>query len=148
MRHLIAFSSLLLTVGSLLCAAAPGEDAIRQLVVRYVDARNHQDEQALRDLFTPDADQLVSTGAWRRGLEDLLKGAMASSRKETGQSSVTLESVRMLGEDAAIADGRYEISSTGVSVSRKMWSTFVFQRTSAGWRIAAIRNMLPAPAAP
>jgi len=31
---------------------------------------------------------------------------------------------------------------------RKMWSTFVMTRDSNGWRIAAIRNMLPAPATP
>ena len=28
---------------------------------------------------------------------------------------------------------------------RRMWSTFVMVRESGGWRIAAIRNMLPAP---
>jgi uncharacterized protein (TIGR02246 family) len=107
-------------------------------------ARNHNNAAALRRLFTPDADQLVSTGVWRHGLDDLLKGAMASSQKENGQSSVTLESIRMLGRDTAIADGRYETSAIGAASSRKMWSTFVLRRTSAGWRIAAIRNMLPA----
>jgi hypothetical protein len=28
-----------------------------------------------------------------------------------------------------------------------MWSTFLMVRQPDGWRIAAIRNMLPAPAA-
>jgi hypothetical protein len=28
-----------------------------------------------------------------------------------------------------------------------MWSTFVMTREGGGWRIAAIRNMLPAPPA-
>jgi hypothetical protein len=28
-----------------------------------------------------------------------------------------------------------------------MWSAFVMARTKDGWRIAAIRNMLPAPPA-
>lgn len=124
--------------------AASSDDAIRQVVARYVAARNHSDVAALRELFTPDADQLVSTGVWRHGLEDLLKGAIASSKKENGQSSVTLETIRMLSPNAAIADGRYETSSTGTSAARKMWSTFVLLNTSAGWRIAAIRNMLPA----
>jgi len=29
-----------------------------------------------------------------------------------------------------------------------MWSTFVMTREAGGWRITAIRNMLPAPPAP
>jgi uncharacterized protein (TIGR02246 family) len=120
------------------------EDEIRQVVARYMTARNRQDLAALQALFTPDADQLVSTGVWRRGLDELLKGAMASSKKENGQSSVTLESVRLLGPDTAIADGRYETSASGAQTVRKMWSTFVLRRTGNEWRIAAIRNMLPA----
>jgi uncharacterized protein (TIGR02246 family) len=146
MRFLLAlFTVLLVAAGTLSAAAsASDDDAIRQLIKQYVDVRNHMDEKVLRDLFTPDADQLVSTGTWRRGRAELLKGAIASSKKENGQSSVTVESVRILGHDTAIADGRYETAATGASASRRMWSTFVLQRTSSGWRIAAIRNMLPA----
>ena len=43
-----------------------------------------------------------------------------------------------------IADGRYEIAGPTV---RSMWTTLVLARGSDGWRISAIRNMLPAPAA-
>jgi uncharacterized protein (TIGR02246 family) len=139
-----------LTIGRLFGAPTSNADetAIRQLIQRYIDARNHMDQAALRELFTVDADQLVSTGQWRRGLDNLLQGAMASSKKENGKSSVTIESVRMLGKDGAIADGHYETSTAGASAPRKMWSTFVMQRTGDGWRITAIRNMLPTPAAP
>ena len=73
---------------------------------------------------------------------------MASSKKENGKSSVTVEAVRLLGKDGAIADGRYETSTGSASAPRKMWSTFVMQRTGDGWRITAIRNMLPTPAVP
>ena len=136
--------SILFLLPFLLAAAPPtGDDAaIRQLIQHYVDVRNHMDEAVLRTLFTPDADQLVSNGQWRKGLDNLIQGAIASSKKESGQSSVTLESVRMLGNDTAIADGRYETSTAG-SAPRKMWSAFIVQRTGQGWRIAAIRNMLP-----
>lgn len=133
----------------LIAADAPASDdsAIRALVQQYMQARNGKDQGALVRLFTADADQLVSSGEWRRGRSELLKGAMASSRKENGQSSVELESVRLIGHDAAVADGRYETSAIGTATPRKMWSTFVLERTPEGWRIAAIRNMLPsAPA--
>jgi uncharacterized protein (TIGR02246 family) len=123
-----------------------GERQIRELVQKYVDARNGKDEQATRSLFTPDADQLVSTGEWRRGIDSLVQGAMASSRKETGTSSITVESIRFLEPDLAIADGRYETITAGAD--RKMWTTLIVKRTDAGWRISAIRNMLPSPNSP
>ena len=148
MRWITCLFLFVSTLGSLLGAppSTVDESAIRQVIQRYMDARNHMDAAALRVLFTEDADQLVSSGQWRRGLDNLLQGAMASSKKENGKSSVTIESLRMLGKDGAIVDGRYE-TSTGVA-ARKMWSTFILQRIGQGWRIAAIRNMLPAPAAP
>jgi uncharacterized protein (TIGR02246 family) len=127
----------------LLLALAPAwgqseEGAIRDLVGRYMAAREAADPARVAALFTGDADQLVSSGEWRRGREALVKGAMASSRANEGRRTVVVESVRFVGAEVAIADGRYEIGE------RRMWSTFIVQRTEAGWRIAAIRNMLPA----
>jgi uncharacterized protein (TIGR02246 family) len=145
MRYLVILFSTVLATASIASSATPGsEDAIRRVVQRYVDVRNHFDAAALRELFTPDADQLVSNGQWRRGLENLLQGAAASSKKENGQSSVKVEYIRMIGSDVAIVDGRYETSGAGTAASRKMWSTFVLLRSGDQWRIAAIRNMLPA----
>jgi beta-glucosidase len=139
---------LVLTVCAGIAWAGSDDDAIRQIIQRYMDARNHMDEAALRGLFTEDADQLVSSGQWRHGLENLVKGAMASSKSENGKNTVTLETIRMLGKDAAIADGRYETTSSGAGSPRKMWSSFVLLRTAQGWRIAAIRNMLPSAPQP
>jgi len=48
----------------------------------------------------------------------------------------------------AIADGPYEIAGGQDAAARKMWSSFVMVRADGGWKISAIRNMLPAPAAP
>lgn len=65
-----------------------------------------------------------------------------------GKRSINVESVRFLSSDVAIADGRYEITGLRNDQTRKMWTTLVLTRTSDGWRIAAIRNMLPAPPPP
>jgi hypothetical protein len=47
----------------------------------------------------------------------------------------------------AIADGRYELNNA--QERRVMWTSFVMVQQDGGWRISAIRNMLPAaPAAP
>ena len=128
--------------------AEPAADdaAIRDVVRRYVDARERRDRDALAALFTPDADQLVSSGEWRRGREAVVAGGLASSARTGGTRTITVEVVRRLGPDTAIADGRYEIGGLGGGASRSMWTTFVLARQPGGWRISAIRNMLPAPA--
>jgi uncharacterized protein (TIGR02246 family) len=114
------------------------ESAVRDLVRRYVEARDAGDAKKIEVLFTADADQLVSSGEWRRGIEAVVKGTVAASQSETGKRTITVETVRFLGPDAAIADGRYEIGT------RKMWTSIICVRKPEGWRIAAIRNMLPA----
>jgi uncharacterized protein (TIGR02246 family) len=114
------------------------ESAVRDLVRLYVDARDAADAKKIEALFTADADQLVSSGEWRRGIEAVVKGTRASSQSETGKRTITVETVRFLAPDVAIADGRYEIGT------RKMWTSITCVRKPEGWRIAAIRNMLPA----
>jgi len=119
-------------------AAGPGDEAaVREMVKRYADARDVSDPKAIGALFTDDADQLVSNGEWRRGRDALVRGMLSSSARETGKRVLAVESVRFVGSDVAIADARYEIGDG------KMWSTFIMKRGSGGWRIEAIRNMLP-----
>ena len=137
--------TLAFTIPSQTPSAAPAIDdaAVRDLVKRYADAREKNDPAAIGALFTPDADQLVSSGEWRKGREALVKGVLASSQQSGGKRTTTVETVRFLTPDSAIVDARYEIVG-GTYVERRMWSTFVMARTKDGWRIAAIRNMLPA----
>lgn len=125
----------------------PGGDEhdIRGVVAEYMAARNKNDSEAVGRLFTPDADQLVSTGEWRKGLADLVRGTSASSRKEAGKSSITVEDVRLVDSEVAIVDGHYRTVSLSGAV-RDMWTTIVLKRAGHDWRITAIRNMLPAPA--
>lgn len=132
-------------------ASAPGARAeddseeISALVGRYAAARESRDPQAIRKLFTADADQLVSSGVWRRGSEALVEGMLSSSRRNPGTRTLTVETVRFPAPSVAVADARYVIAGGVGAADRKMWSTFVCLRTDDGWRIAAIRNMLPAP---
>lgn len=128
--------------------SANEEAAIRALVQKYVDARERIDPKAVEQLFTADADQLVSSGEWRKGREAVVKGTMASSNSTGGKRTITVEQVRFLSSDVAIADGRYELTGLAGGTSRSMWSTFVFKKTGKEWRISAIRNMLPATPAP
>ena len=125
--------------------AGADEAAVRDLVAQYANSREKGDPAAVAALFTADADQLVSSGEWRRGRDVLVKGVL-SSTQQGGKRTTTVETVRFLTADAAIVDARYEIIG-GAYVERRMWSSFVMARTKDGWRIAAIRNMLPAPPA-
>ena len=120
-------------------AASTDDAAVREMVKRYADARDVSDPKAIGALFTDDADQLVSNGEWRRGRDALVRGMLSSSARETGKRTLAVETIRFVGGDVAIADARYEIGD------RKMWSTFIMRRGSGGWRIEAIRNMLPTP---
>lgn len=120
------------------------ETAIREVVAKYVDARERIDPKATEALFTADADQLVSSGEWRKGREAVVSGSMASSRNSGGTRTIKVESVRFVSKDVAIADGRYELAGQAGGATRSMWTTLVLKREGKAWRITAIRNMLPA----
>ena len=117
---------------------------MRALVDRYANAREARDPKALETLFVDDADQLVSSGEWRKGRDQLVAGMLRSSQGNPGDRSIEVETVRFLDADTAILDARYEIAASGGNAARRMWSTFVARRERGEWRIAAIRNMLPA----
>jgi len=122
------------------------EAAVRQVVETYLAAREAGSEKALAALFTEDVDQLVSTGEWRKGRADVVRGTLASSQSASGKRTITVVSVRLLSPDVAVADGRYEIAGAATADARHMWTSIFVTRTRDGWRISAIRNMLPAQA--
>jgi uncharacterized protein (TIGR02246 family) len=138
---------------SWLLAQPPGgtaseEAAVREVVRKYVAAREHQDPAAIQALFTADADQLVSSGEWRKGREAVVRGTLASSQNTGGNRTIAVESVRFLAPGVALADGRYELTGLAGGATRKMWTTLVLVHQGEGWRISAIRNMLPAAPVP
>jgi uncharacterized protein (TIGR02246 family) len=146
------FTALLIFSGALFAQApasrSADESAVRQIVQKYMDAREAENPKAIESLFTSDADQLVSSGEWRKGRAEVVKGTMASSRNSGGKRTISVESVRFLAPGVALADGRYELTGLAGGETRRMWTTLIVTRASDGWRIAAIRNMLPAPPAP
>jgi uncharacterized protein (TIGR02246 family) len=147
-RFLAATSCLAATSGTAAAQQARrgDETAVRQVVQRYVEAREARDAKDIEPLLTPDADQLVSDGTWRRGRDDLVKGMLESSRRNPARRSIAVESVRMLTPDVALADGRYTQKGRDGGKDREMWTSITLKRGADGWRIAAIRNMLPASA--
>jgi uncharacterized protein (TIGR02246 family) len=138
---------LLLSAGPAVAQAPVADDAaIRAVVAAYAAARDKGDGDALAALFTADADQLVSSGEWRRGRPAVVQGSLASSQQNQGARTFTIEAVRMVAANVALADSRYDITPPG-GPTRRMWASWLLVKDGTGWKIAAIRNMLPAPAA-
>ena len=120
------------------------ETAVREVVRKYVDAREKRDPKLLEALFTGDADQLTTAGEWRKGRDNVVQGGLASSHANPGSRQIAIEVVRFVAPGVAIADGRYDIGGAAGAAPRRMRTTFVVVRdTAAVWRIAAIRNMAP-----
>jgi uncharacterized protein (TIGR02246 family) len=128
-----------------IAAQAPSSDdaAVRALVASYAAAREKSDAAALTALFTADADQLVSSGEWRRGREAVVQGSLASSQQAQGTRTFTIETVRLIAANVALADSRYDIAQAG-GTTRRMWASWLLVKDGTAWKIAAIRNMLPA----
>ncbi|UZD24503.1 SgcJ/EcaC family oxidoreductase [Algoriphagus halophytocola] len=116
---------------------------IMDLISSYSQARETNDTVLLREILVEDVDQLVSSGVWRKGIDEAVKGMMESSAENPGERSLKLESIRFLNPDVAIVDAHYEIKNSSGTV-RKMWSTFLVVTETEQWKISAIRNMLPA----
>jgi uncharacterized protein (TIGR02246 family) len=147
MRLMLAVMISLLTVlqpsGPNAQQAAGDVAAVREVVRKYVEAREQSEPGAIGALFADGADQLTSSGEWRRGRDEIVRGTLESSRRTTGTRTIMLETIRFPAAGVALADGRYEITGAREG-TRRMWTTFLLVRTSDRWRIAAIRNMLPA----
>jgi uncharacterized protein (TIGR02246 family) len=119
------------------------ETAVREVVRKYMNARELADAKAIEALFTSDADQQTTSGEWRRGRAQIVPGTLESSRRNPGTRAITVESVRFVTPDVAIADGPYNIGGAGTDAVRRNRTTIVLKREADGWRIAAIRNMVP-----
>jgi len=116
---------------------------ITALIDQYTHAREKKDTTLLKAILTDDIDQLVSSGEWRNGMSESVKGMMRSSANTPGTRTLNVEKIRMLNSNIAIVDCGYEIQNTNGTL-RKMWSTFIVISKNENWKISAIRNMLPA----
>ena len=147
LRTIIALCALLTAPVSGQVPHSADEAAVRAVVRSYVNARELRDPAAIGALFTGDADQLTTSGEWRRGRDQVVPGTLESSRRNPGSRAIEVESVRFVAPDVAIVDGPYVITGPGGAQARQMRTTIVLKREADAWRISAIRNMVPTGAA-
>ena len=102
---------------------ADTEAAINDVVRNYVAARERANAAELGALFTADADQLTSSGEWRRGRDELVKGTLASSKSNAGARTITIKTVHTRISSLRAGASQCEIKPTGavdwVTIDRK-----------------------------
>lgn len=123
---------------------AEDEAAIRAVVSSFIATREASDADSLRALLTEDVDQHVTSGDVRAGREAVVQGSLQTTQATGGQRTISIEKIRFLTPDVAIADGPYDIVGRSDGPDRHYRTTMVLQRIDGEWKIAAIRNMQPA----
>jgi uncharacterized protein (TIGR02246 family) len=122
---------------------AADEAAIRGVIQAVLDTREANDAAALGALLTADVDQQQTSGNTRRGREAVVSGSLATQQSTGGKRTITVDSLRFVSADVAIADGRYDSVGRADGTDQRMLTSMVLRREGGAWKIAAIRNMLP-----
>ena len=122
---------------------AADEAAVRAVIQAFLDTREKNDAVGLAALLTADVDQRQTSGNMRSGRDAVVQGSLATQQSTGGTRTITVDSLRFVGPDVAIADGRYDSLGRNDGTDQRMLTSMVLRRESGGWKIAAIRNMLP-----
>ena len=122
---------------------AADEAAIRAVIQAFLDTREKNDAAGLAALLTPDVDQRQTSGNVRSGRDAVVSGSLQTQQTTGGQRTITVDSLRFVGPDVAIADGRYDSVGRADGTDQRMLTSMVLRREGGAWKIAAIRNMLP-----
>ena len=117
------------------------ESAIRRVTQEFILRRDNNDEAGLRALLTAACDQRLTSGRMRSGRDAVVNGSLDSTRSRGGKRSITLEAIRFLGDDVALANGSYDSTGRSDGTDLFMRTTMVFWRVNGEWRIDAIRNV-------
>jgi uncharacterized protein (TIGR02246 family) len=122
---------------------AADEAAIRAVIQAFLDTREKNDAAGLAALLTADVDQRQTSGNMRSGRDAVVQGSLATQQSTGGTRTISVDSLRFVGADVAIADGRYDSIGRADGTDQRMLTSMVLRREGGAWKIAAIRNMLP-----
>ena len=122
---------------------AADETAIRALIQAFLDTREKNDAAGLAALLTADVDQRQTSGNMRTGRDAVVQGSLSTQQSTGGTRTITVDSLRFVGADVAIADGRYDSVGRSDGTDQHMLTSMVLRREGGTWKIAAIRNMRP-----
>ena len=152
MRSLAVFAIVMLAGASPAVAQtsdrAADEAAVKKVIKAFIDTREANDTAGLTALLTTDVDQRQTSGSMRSGRDAVVSGSLATQQSTGGRRTITVDSLRFIGADVAIADGRYDSVGRTDGTDQRMLTSMVLRREGGAWKIAAIRNMLPSAPAP
>ena len=101
------------------------------------------DAAGLAALLTSDVDQRQTSGNMRSGRDAVVSGTMQTQQSTGGSRTISVDSLRFVGADVAMVDGRYDSVGRSDGTDQRMLTSMVLRREGGAWKIAAIRNMLP-----
>ena len=122
---------------------AADDAAIRKVIQAFIDTREANDPAALGALLTADVDQQQTSGNTRHGRDAVVTGSLATQQSTGGKRTITVDSLRFVTPDVAIADGRYDSVGRADGSDQRMLTSMVLRRESGAWKVAAIRNSIP-----
>jgi uncharacterized protein (TIGR02246 family) len=122
---------------------AADEAAVRAVIQAFLDTREKNDAAGLAALLTADVDQRQTSGNLRSGRDAVVSGSLTTQQSTGGRRTISVDSLRFIGPDVAIADGRYDSLGRADGTDQRMLTSMVLRREGGAWKIAAIRNMLP-----
>jgi uncharacterized protein (TIGR02246 family) len=122
---------------------AADEAAIRDVIQAFLDTREKNDAAGLAALLTADVDQRQTSGNMRSGREAVVSGSLSTQQSTGGRRTISVDSLRFVGPDVAIADGRYDSLGRADGTDQRMLTSMVLRREGGAWKIAAIRNAVP-----
>jgi len=122
---------------------AADEAAVRAVIQAFLDTREKNDAAGLAALLTADVDQRQTSGNMRSGRDAVVSGSLSTQQSTGGRRTISVDSLRFVGPDVAIADGRYDSMGRADGTDQRMLTSMVLRREGGAWKIAAIRNMLP-----
>lgn len=117
---------------------ASDEAAIRAQVAEGEAAINRRDFSALTALYAPDGDAVILDGPRSSGQDAIGRAIEAawSTAPSARQITITVDGIRFLNSDIAIADTTARFSEGEPTEDRGTW---VMVRRDGTWRVAALR---------
>jgi uncharacterized protein (TIGR02246 family) len=137
-----------LTVSALQCVAAEkgtpqDEVAIRHVIADWKAAfnRHEMNTDAVASAFSDDFDMVNPTGAYVKGKPDLREAFKTFLRN--ARKIETVDRIRFIRPDVALADGSYEFTGTEIKPYPKRAQTWVLTKENGRWLMTALRMMIP-----
>src|SRR5687768_5189146 len=129
--------------------STPSKADIQKLLEQRTAHRNSGDYDRVTGGYTSDATILSSDGLWQRGSAEIrktLQERFGSGVYKGVRSTVTVDSVQAIAPNVILVDGTWELANIPGGGSRKGQNSTILVKSGDTWKVAAERNMVPAPA--